>query len=154
MLLCPGISQVLEGQHTFLFCVTGVAAMLDNVALPWHQPSSGRTTRICNLFGCCFSRVKQCCLALAWDKLRKEKSKHTILCDWCCSHIRQCYLALASAKFKKDSTLFVVVAVLATRGCTSGGVHVLCIYLHARWELPEATQVFVIVIVWRLSSDN
>ena len=32
-------------------------------------------------------------------------------------------------------------------GCTSGGVDELCIYLHARWELLKATQVFVVVLV-------
>ena len=40
------------------------------------------------------------------------------------------------------------------RGCTSGGVYVLCIYMHARWELPQVTQVFVVVTVWCLSSAN
>ena len=32
-------------------------------------------------------------------------------------------------------------------GCTSGRVEVPCIYLHARWELPWATQVFVVVLI-------
>ena len=30
-------------------------------------------------------------------------------------------------------------------GCTSCGVYVPCIYSHARWELPQATQVFVVL---------
>ena len=34
------------------------------------------------------------------------------------------------------------------KGCISG-VYVLCIYMHARWELP---QVFVVVLVFRISS--
>ena len=37
-------------------------------------------------------------------------------------------------------------------GCTSGGVDVPCIYMHARWELPYAARVFVVLLVWRLSS--
>ena len=40
------------------------------------------------------------------------------------------------------------------RGCTSGGAYVRCIYSHAMWELPQATRVFVVVFVWRLSSAN
>ena len=38
------------------------------------------------------------------------------------------------------------------RGCTSGGVYVPCIYTYAGWEFPQATQVFVVVLVWRLSN--
>ena len=30
------------------------------------------------------------------------------------------------------------------RGCTSGGVYVPCIYMHARWELLLVTRVFVV----------
>ena len=37
------------------------------------------------------------------------------------------------------------------RAYTCGGVYVPCIYSHARWELPQATQVFVVVFVWRLA---
>ena len=37
--------------------------------------------------------------------------------------------------------------------CTSGGVYVPCIYTYARWKLPQATQVFV-VLVLRISSAN
>ena len=33
----------------------------------------------------------------------------------------------------------------------SGGVYVPCIYSYAKWELPLATQVFVVVFVWCLS---
>ena len=40
--------------------------------------------------------------------------------------------------------------VTETRGCASGGVHLPCIYIHARWELPSATQVFVLMFVWCL----
>ena len=36
------------------------------------------------------------------------------------------------------------------RGYTPGGVYVPCIYSHARWELLQATRVFVVVFVWRL----
>ena len=39
-------------------------------------------------------------------------------------------------------------------GRPSGGVYVPCIYTHARWELPQATQVFVVVLVLRISSGN
>ena len=40
-------------------------------------------------------------------------------------------------------------------GCTSGfGVYVLCNYTHSRWELPKATQVFLVVFVLRISSIN
>ena len=38
------------------------------------------------------------------------------------------------------------------RRCTSGGVYVPCIYTHARWESPWATEVFVVILVWRISS--
>ena len=38
--------------------------------------------------------------------------------------------------------------------CSSGRVYVPRIYTHARWELPSATQVFVAVLVWGLSSAN
>ena len=41
----------------------------------------------------------------------------------------------------------------AQRGCTSGVVDVPCIYMHARWELPQATRVYV-VLVLRISSTN
>ena len=34
------------------------------------------------------------------------------------------------------------------------GIYVLCIYLHARWELPQTTQVFVVLFVRRLWSTN
>ena len=37
---------------------------------------------------------------------------------------------------------------------SSGGVYVPCIYMHARWELPYATQVFVVVIALRILSTN
>ena len=40
------------------------------------------------------------------------------------------------------------------RWYTAGGVYVRCIYTHARWELPKATQVFVVVLVWRISRAN
>ena len=40
------------------------------------------------------------------------------------------------------------------RGCTYGGVYVPCIYSLARWEIQEATQVFVVVLVLRISSAN
>ena len=36
---------------------------------------------------------------------------------------------------------------------SSDGVYVPCIYMHARWELPYATQVFV-VIALRILSTN
>ena len=148
-----------NGKHTVFILHGCCLSLVNNVAMPWHQPSLGRTTRIFILPDCCFSRVKHCCLALALARFRKDNSHFYfavlavlssvafpwhqpcsgrtahifILCDWCCSHVRQCCRALASAKFQKDSTLFVVVAVLAIRGCTSGGVHVpCCIYMHAR----------------------
>ena len=38
--------------------------------------------------------------------------------------------------------------------CTSGGVSVRCIYTHARWELRQATRVFVVVLVWRTSFER
>ena len=34
-------------------------------------------------------------------------------------------------------------------GCTSDWGYVPCIYTHARWELPQATQVFVVMFVLR-----
>ena len=37
-------------------------------------------------------------------------------------------------------------------GCASGGAYVLYVYSHARWVLPQATKVFVVVFVWRHSS--
>ena len=40
------------------------------------------------------------------------------------------------------------------QGCTSGGVYVPCVYTHARWELPEVTQVFVVVLVLCILSVN
>ena len=36
---------------------------------------------------------------------------------------------------------------VCTKGCTSGGVYVPCIYSHARRELPQANRVFVVVFV-------
>jgi len=39
-------------------------------------------------------------------------------------------------------------------GRPSGGVYAPCIYTHARCELPQATQVFVVVLVLRISSGN
>ena len=39
-------------------------------------------------------------------------------------------------------------------GCTSGAVYVPCIYKHARWELLQATLVFVVVLVLRIWSTN
>ena len=39
-------------------------------------------------------------------------------------------------------------------GCTSCGVYVPCIYTHARWELPQTAQVFVVVLVWHVLSAN
>ena len=50
-----------------------------------------------------------------------------------CSQIRMC------------SYLFVC--------CTSGGVHVPHIYMHARWELPQATRVNVVVLARLLSAN-
>ena len=37
-------------------------------------------------------------------------------------------------------------------GCTSSGVYVPCIYMHARWELLYMTEVFVVVLVLCISS--
>ena len=42
--------------------------------MPWHQASSGRTTHVYILPDCCFSRVKQCCWALASARFRKDSS--------------------------------------------------------------------------------
>ena len=42
----------------------------------------------------------------------------------------------------------------SSRGYTSGGVYIPCIYSHARWKLPQVTQAFVAVFVWYLSSTN
>ena len=39
------------------------------------------------------------------------------------------------------------VTALFVRGCTSSGVYVPCIYTHARWELLQATHVFIVVFV-------
>ena len=42
------------------------------------------------------------------------------------------------------------------QGSTCGGIYIPCIYSHARWELPQVTQVFVVVSVcdvfWALSN--
>lgn len=45
---------------------------------------------------------------------------------------------------------------LGASGCSStpGGVDVTCISTHARWELQQATEVFVVVLVWCLLSAN
>ena len=40
------------------------------------------------------------------------------------------------------------------QGCTSGGSLCTFMYTHARWELPQATQVFVVVLVLRIWSAN
>ena len=53
--------------------------------------------------------------------------------------------------FKKTEK---IVGILFFVGCTSGGVYVPCIYTHARWELFLATQVFVVLLVLRISSAN
>ena len=37
--------------------------------------------------------------------------------------------------------------------CTSG-VYVPCIYSHTRWEAPQVTLVFVVMLVWHLSNTN
>ena len=42
----------------------------------------------------------------------------------------------------------------STIGTSSGGIIVRCIYTHARQELPNATQVFVVVLVLRISIAN
>ena len=50
-----------------------------------------------------------------------------------------------------DWSLKKIIRLLWFWGCTSGGVYVAGIYMHARWE---ATRVFVVVLVWRLSGTN
>ena len=43
---------------------------------------------------------------------------------------------------------------LTSSGCTSGGVYAPCIYMHARWDLPQVTQVFAVVLVLHISTAN
>ena len=40
------------------------------------------------------------------------------------------------------------------RGCTLGEIHVPSIYLHDRWKLLQASQLFAVVFMWHLSSTN
>ena len=53
--------------------------------------------------------------------------------------------SLCTLYISEDVPVVEFMSLVCIRGCTSGGVYVPCIYSHARWELPQATQVFVVV---------
>ena len=52
----------------------------------------------------------------------------------------------------KGITVLLSRYITSTRGCTSDGVYVPCIYTHARWELLWVTQIFVVVFEWHVLS--
>ena len=60
--------------------------------------------------------------------------------------------------FEHLAAVVIVLAFLAEHClfnyCTCGGVYVPYIYLHARWDLFEVIQVFVVVVMWCLSSAD
>ena len=68
-------------------------------------------------------------------QLKQPTSKHMMLI----------YTNLSSNMYRIDK-----------QGSTCGGIYLPCIYSHARWELPQVTQVFVVVSVcdvfWALSN--
>ena len=50
--------------------------------------------------------------------------------------------------------VYVPLVELMYQGCTSGRAYVPYIYSHARWELPQVIQVFVVEFVWCLPGIN
>ena len=92
---------------------------------------------------CPFSGVTKS--SRVWRKVPESDAWSVCVCV--CVSVYVCGFAFRC--FKKKALRFW--ALRFYLWCTYGRVYVPCIYMHAKWELPQVIQVFVAVLVWHLS---
>jgi len=140
----------------------------------WIEDCGWRRLTLSGTWGWLFLQSRTGCAALSWVSEWNSESvpemeglyNYAPGCHFCCcccwSKLRSCVkVEVAVLGFRSLTISMVSVAVKQQWTLNSlfedvplVEFNVPWIYSHARWELSNVTQVFVVVFVWRLSGTN